>query len=580
MIRNAAFVVLALLTAGEGVSQTTDTMLTRARALAEAGAWSQAADLYLRTVTTSAGDPTVIGEAIDALEACGRWREAIPLLDQYLAGNASDARRHLQRGLFGAWSGDREVGLSHLRRAVELAPRHAEAHAALAEVLSWRPADRAEAKSRVEEALRLEPANQRARIARANLTAWSGQPAAAIPEFDAVLRDAPDHVGALAGKAGALQQLGRHEEARLLYTAARRLSPADAHLQVRLAATELARGDLRAARRLLDGVSPGLSGEGRALRDSTTRGLRSSLRVGAEAVSRDRQLDRRGMQAELRLAVSDPVRLTVLASPLEFRDAAGVESGHEAGIGLRWAGRSAGAAFEVRRRDLGDPLDPQMLGGAALHWAPGRKVRFEASVSRSAVEETRRSLLGDGGERGAVHADLASASIVLEEIAGRVAVRADLLAGRIDGRGWESNERLGAAAEATVAVHGVGPHVRLGYAIKASRYAFNADTALASTSSRAAGYFSPRGYLMHQAVVQASHRFSHRLQWEIDGRVGQEMVRPSPGDTLDRRMAAVVNSRVTARLTSGLDLDLSYLYVDALDAFRMHRFQAGLRHYF
>lgn len=583
MMRAATLVVLALLAAGEGQSQVADTTLSRARALAEAGAWSQAADLYLRTATFHAGDQGVLGEAIDALEACGRWREAIPLLDQLLAGNAADARRHLQRGLFGAWSGEREGGLRHLRRAVELAPRHAEAHAALAEVLSWRPADRVEARQRVEEALRLEPGNLRGRITRANLTAWSGQPTAALPEFDAVLREAPDHVGALAGKAGALQQLGRHDEARLLYTAARRLSPGDAHLQVRLAATELARGDLRAARRLLDGVSPGLSGEGRALRDSTTRGLRSSLRVGAEAVSRDRQLDRRGMQAELRLALSAPLRLTASASPLEFRDAAGVESGHEAGIGLRWAGRSAGAAFEVRRRDLGALPDPQVLGGAELRWAPSRRIRFEASAHRAAVEESRRALLGDsgaGGERGAVHADLATASIVVEELAGRLAVRAGLVAGRIDGPGWEANERLGASAEATVAVHGAGPHLRVGYGVQASRYAFNADTMLASSPDRAAGYFSPRGYLLQQAVVQASHRFGPRVHWELDGRVGQERVRPRPGDPLDHRLATVVSSRVTARLTSGLDLDVTYLYVDALDAFRMHRFQAGLRHYF
>lgn len=583
MIRATAFVVLSLLAPGEGQSQAADTTLARARALAEAGACSQAADLYLRTLAVRSGDPAVLGEAIDALEACGRWREAIPLLDRYLAENSSDPRRHLQRGLFGAWSGEREVGLRHLRRAVELAPRHAESFAALAEVLSWHPADRAEARQHADEAVRLEPGNQRARITRANLTAWSGQPAASLAEFDAVLREAPEHVGALAGKAGALQQLGRHEEARLLYLAARRLSPGDLHLQVRLAAAELARGEMRAARRVLDAVSAGESAEARALRDSTTRGLRSSLRVGAETVTRDRQLDRRGMQAELRLAVSDPLRVTASAAPLEFRDAAGVQSGHEAGVGLHWTGRTTGAALDLRRRELGASLGPQMLGGAELRWAPGRGVRFEASVRRGAIEETRRSLLGDreeGGDRGAVRADLATASVVVEELAGRVAVRAGLVAGRMAGPGWEPNQRLGAVAEGTVAVHGAGPHLRVGYGVQASRYGFNADTALATSPGRAAGYFSPREYLLHQAVAQASHRFGSQISWELDGRVGQEIVRQRPGDPLDRRLAVVVNSRVTARLTSGLDLDVAYLYVDALDAFRMHRLQAGLRQYF
>lgn len=580
-MRTLGLLATLLLAAPLG-AQAPDTTLSRARALAEAGAWAQAADLYQQALATRPADPALLGEAIDALEACGRWRDAIPLLDRFLAESPGEARRQFQRGLFGAWAGDRDAGLSHLRRAVDRAPRNAEFLAGLGEVLSWRPADRAEAAQVIAQALALDPGNVRAQVVAANLLAWTGRPAAALPGYEAILAEHPTLVAALAGKSGALEQLGRHQAAREALVAARTLAPDDGYLTARLARLELALGRPRAAASLLDGLEAAEAPEFRPVRDSVRRALRPYIELQGAAVARERQLDRRGAELAVVFAPHDALRVRLGAQPLEYRDGiAAVRRGGQYGGGLAWSSGSAVISARVGYRDLGAATTATWVGGADAAWTAARGVRLEGKWQRLPVEESRRSAFGSFADgRGPVLADLATVGLVLDRLPAGIVLRADLLAGSHGGTGWARNDRLGASGEMTVGLRAAGPHLRVGYAARMESFAFSADTVQASVPERAGGYFSPDRYLLHQAVLQASHRLGGRLGWMLDARVGGESVRMAAGEASSRRTAVVVNAAVQARLTGQLDLEVAYLYLDAFDAFRMHQVRAGIRQFF
>lgn len=573
--------LLAALVATPLVAQAPDSTLSRARALAEAGAWHQAADLFQAALARHPADSTLLGETVDALEACGRWREAIPLLDRYLQAHPGDARRHWQRGLFGAWSGDRDGGLHHLRRAVALQPDDAEYRASLGEVLSWRPADRPEARAHYQAALERDGTNVRARVGMANLLVWSGHAREALPAFDRILSQEPGHVGARSGKAGALAQLHRHDEARELYVGSLRLAPGDPLLVARLARTELALGNLREAGRLVESLDRHAAPDVPFVRDSVRRALGASFSVGTELVSREGQLDRRAVMAELSLAPADPVRITLMAAPGQYHDASGTDRGNAFGGGVSWRGSRIGLGGEIRYRDLAGVAAAQWNGQLRGVWQAAKALRFSAGWSRSPVEESRVSTFGRAGSsapRGPVHAELMTAAV--EGGIGRVAVRAEVLGGGYGGSGWERNGRIGGTVEATAGVRASGPHLRIGYAFRATSFDFNADTLLATADARAAGYFSPRRYHIHQAVLQASHQVGRRLSWQLDGRVGEESVRMAAGESWSGRTAVTLYTRLTARVTSHLDLDVHYMYLDAFDAFRMHQARVGLRQFF
>ena len=123
------------------------------------------------------------------------------------------------------------------RQLVAENPRDAARRAALAQVLSWSPATRAEAAQHFAEALKLDsvsveawigyadllswsagtrdsasvlyhgilsrwPGELRARVGLANLLAWGGQPSKALRSYDSVLAESPDHQAALRGRGG------------------------------------------------------------------------------------------------------------------------------------------------------------------------------------------------------------------------------------------------------------------------------------------------------------------------------------------------------------------------------------------
>lgn len=614
----ATALLLAALLGGAAPLAAQDTLIVRARSLAQAGAHQEAANLFRLALRQAPNNAALLGETVDALEACGQWREAVPLLDQLLTLTPADARRLRQRGLFAAWAGDRPTALGRLREAVALRPADPEAIAALAEVLSWNPAEREEAAALFErglaaspnhpglllghadllswskegrgqaeahyaEVLALDPGNARARVGLANLRAWGGDPAGALPIYDQVLRQAPTDVAALRGRGGALNQLGRHEVARRILREAHDLAPADAGTIQELATAELALGNPLGARRALTAVGAVSTPAIRSLRDSTRRALASSIEFGLSVTGRQRQLDRQAAHVRLTLAPAAPLRVHFSAEPGRYREPAGDHRGDAFGAGLAVATPRFRAAVSGRMRTLAGVSENQWDGGGVLGWSPDRRVALTAAWQRNPVEETRLSTFGgavEGEMHGPVHSELATGTLDVREILGRFDVKGEVVLGTYGGSGLLRNERLSGGVEAGVTLRRTGPWLRAGYATQATQFQFNAAEMAGSSPAMVGGYFSPRRHFLHQGVLQLSHRIGGQFLIEVDGRLGAQYVRARPGDPLDDRVAAVVNTHLSWRVTSGMDLDLRHLYVDAFDAFRMHQLRFAVRQMF
>jgi tetratricopeptide (TPR) repeat protein len=591
-----------------------DSLRTRARHMAASGEFREAASAWRLVLDSRPDDLFALAGLVDALEAMGAWRDAIAPLDRLLALGVSDPARLRQRGFFAIWGGDRRQGVDLLRRAVAQNPRDPASHAALAQVLSWSPATRGEAARSFAEALRLgstsddvlvayadllswnrdnrgsaevlyrrilsrSPGEPRARVGLANLSAWDGEPAKALRSYDSVLALAPDHQGALRGRGGALNQLGRHREAARVLERALALAPHDAAAAGELARAELGSGRYRAARVRFEGrVDPALLD----VADSAIRATASAAEVSGLVRRRKDQLDLGRVTARTTGSIGS-LKLYGEYDRSELRDGAAGFRSEGYGGGVRVDRRRLGILAGGRLRTVQGLGSNQWDGFIGLRWRIANAVSIAAGAARSPVEESRRTVQGEleGGElRGAVHANLAHATLAITDLPGQLDVEATVLAGRYTALGLESNPRVSLDARAGVVVHRSQPWVRIGYGFAATRFEYNADPAFTEIPSHRGTYFSPADYWRHQAILQLSQRFGSRVHWEADARMGREWVRQLDGATAASRNTAVANTALTVRLGPVLDLQTRLLYVNAFDAFEMKELTTLLKVYF
>jgi Flp pilus assembly protein TadD len=590
-----------------------DTTTSRARQLAAAGDFRQAATAWRRVLEVRPDDRSALAGLVDALEAAGDWRNAIAPLDRLLDLSPVDPARLRQRGFYAAWSGDLEHGIVLLRRAAAGSPENPVYLSALARVLSWSADTRAEASRTFAEALKHDstadlvvgyadllswtpgtrdsaealyhraltrwPGDPGARVGLANLAAWRGKPARAVSIYDSVLADHPDNVGALRGRGAALNQLGRSNDAMRNLQRALELAPNDAATSAELARAELGSGRFGAARARLTGrIDPRL----RDVADSVRRATASSAEVSGVLRRRQNQLDLKGISARATGALG-AIKLQGSYERSEFNDGGTEFRGEGVGGGARLDHRGLALVGGARLGTIQGLTTHQWDGALQVGWSIGPAVSIGAGVSRSPVEENRRTVQGelDGGLlRGAAHANLAHLTLVLENLPGRFDAEASVQAGRYTGIGLESNPRVAADARIGLIMHGSQPWVRIGYGFNASRFDFNADLGFAQAPTQRGGYFSPARYWRHQGILQVSEQFGSRVRWEADARMGREWVRQVMGTTATSRSTAVANSRLTFRMGSGLDLEMRFLYVNAFDAFEMKEFTTALKVYF
>ncbi len=537
------------------------------------------------STASRAREIAALAKLVDALEASGDWRTAIVPLDRLLELGPTDPIRLRQRGLFAAWSGDRDRGVELLRRAVAQRPHNPEYLGPLAQVLSWSPATRGEAARTYAEALgqgstsaellvgyadllswtpstrdsagdlyrrvlSRSPGEPRARVVLANLLAWEGQPARALQSYDSVLAGSPGNVEALRGRGTMLNQLGRHSAAARTVQHALELAPGDPML--------------------------------RSVADSALRATASAAEVSGLARRRKNQLDVNRLTARATgSAGTFKLYGEYERSALEDGAAAFRSEGYGGGARIDHGGLTVWTAGRLRTiRGLDSH---QWDGSIDLGWNITRGFSIGAGASRSPVEESRRAVQGelDGGQlRGVVHANLAQVTLMLDDLPGPFDAEATIQEGRYTGLGLEANRRVGLDTRVGLVLHGAQPWVRIGYGFAASRFDYNADLALAQIPTQRGGYFSPAEYWRHQGIVQISQQFGSRVRWEADARMGREWVRHQEGALATSRNTAVANTTLTIRVGSALDLEGRFLYVNAFDAFEMKEFSTVVKVYF
>jgi tetratricopeptide (TPR) repeat protein len=519
--------------------------------------------------------PDSLLAVVQSLEAAGRWREAIPPLERYLALVPGDATRNRQLGQYLAWQGDRAGSLTRLRRAVELAPASGEHLAALGEVLSWDPGSRSEAEQLFARALSADPANERAREGEANLLAWRGRAREALPRYDALLALNPRSVGALRGKAAALNMLERHAEAEPVLVQAASLAPADPWVTQERARTEVGLERFDRARQAVDAGAGAGGPEIRELRDTVLRATRHFAEVNAMLRTRSEQLDARRGEVRVAPYLGSGLRLDARYQRTSYRDSLGDFSADAGTVGIGWhQSRRFGLDVAVTGRSIAGVDGTLWDGRVGLSVRPADNFKLSLAGARDLVEETRQSV-----ENG-VQANLATFGVEWLLLGRRIELIGHLVAGRYTADGFADNQRFGGDVLAGLVVRSYQPYLRLSYGFMSSAFDYNASADGVASATEAAGYFSPDEFYLNYGAVTVSQRFGARVFWEFDGRLGQQIVREHPGENRDGRVAAAVNTHVAFRLGRTTDLDFRYVYSDAFSAFRLHEGRLVFRQYF
>lgn len=257
MKNNCLVIIVCLLTLGITVNAAgqNTSALDQAAAAAAAGRTDDAIQQYRAVLQQDPNNVAALSALSDLLQANGRWREAIPVLEQLVQLNPKDSALLYQLGRYKSWESEKQhdQGVELLRSACDNSDHNVEFCSAYAETLSWRQETRAEAIKRLQqmvaahpdavyarvrlaqilswnngtraqslqvfdEGLKIDPKNVDLLLASAEVLSWNGATRSeALSRYDRVLQQQPDNVQALNGKAQLLAWHNQTTEALALY---------------------------------------------------------------------------------------------------------------------------------------------------------------------------------------------------------------------------------------------------------------------------------------------------------------------------------------------------------------------------
>ena len=237
--------------------------LDQAAAAAGNGQAAEAAQMYRKVLEQEPQNVRALSALSELLQAEGKWREAVPLLEQLVKLEPENSAALYQLGRMRSWqSGGRNDALDLLRRACETSKGEVEPCSAYAEILSWGEGTRAQAIQKLHDTLAAHPDAVSTRIKLAQILSWNDATrtqsldvfdqglardssnlelliasaevlswrsmtrAEALKRYERVLQLSPDEPRALTGKASLLKWQNRSEEALELY---RRVLAKDPH---------------------------------------------------------------------------------------------------------------------------------------------------------------------------------------------------------------------------------------------------------------------------------------------------------------------------------------------------------------
>lgn len=178
---------------------------------------------FERFLATNPGHSKGLRGLADAYAFSGQYQNAVRINSQLLAQNPRDFDAALQSAQVMAWAKNYEESGRFYRRALAIQPNNSGAWTEYAETLSFSKDPRA--REAFGQALRLNPASQRATVGLANMLSWSGEFENAIPLYRNLVAREPSNLLARIGLGDALTFSSQSAAAIPHYQEALRISP-------------------------------------------------------------------------------------------------------------------------------------------------------------------------------------------------------------------------------------------------------------------------------------------------------------------------------------------------------------------
>ncbi len=529
-----------------------DARLAQARQAMAAGRFADAAPLFVAVLADEPDRVEALSGAVDALEALGRWKEAMPYLQRLVGLQPDDAARLAQYG----------------------------------EMLSWSSETRGKARGLLDRALEIDPANVRARAALATLDSWSGRTGAALDGFSAVLAADPENVSALRGMAEVRAWNDEFQVARDLALRALKREPANPYALLTLARADVGLGRDEEALDALAKIPDGPTyDEFDQIHGNALRGLSWWAEAGLSW--RD---DRSGLSlVRPAVAASAPVgargRVGAWFSPTFFSGPEG--NFHSGRLGASFDARNDSwrlhAEADGERYAAGVPTAAD--GAFDVTYRGRGPVVLAAGARREAVEDTMVSTRGvviGGAFVGQVRSNLAYASAGYSNLRSHVDASARVSGGAYTGHGLDANGRWGVSGGLGITASGDRPYVRLGYAVDYLGFGFDASAQpFAPGQRRSGGYFSPTKFLTNFATGHVGWRFRHdRGEWFAEGSAGSQNVETTTRRFGDTQFAGTFATGLVWRPGPKDELRVEYRYLNVFNAFRRNTAAVAYRRYF
>lgn len=582
----ATTLLLALAAAFPQVAAATqqEPALAQARTEAAAGRFDRAAEIYRQVLQAAPGNTVALGGLADALEAAGRWPEAIPFLSRLVALQPDNAGRIFQLARMKSWrENTRPEALQLFARAAQLDPRNEEILVGFAEVLSWDPAQRPRARDLYEEVLRQNPRNLRALAGKAQLLAWKGAPDQALALYDQVLALDPSNVPALRGKAEILNWRGRHEDARALLKHALQVAPQDPATLVELARANYALHAYQEARADLS-----QSGAAWAGIETLQLGIRHALgnyfEVGYGLRRNDNRLDQDRLEALVYTRLSASNRLGILYRPGLFREQSQEFNSNYFALSLDSRPSEKLATHVEIAGEQYVQAPPQADGALTLRYRARPTLELRTGFQRQAVDDTLLSARGElvnGLFLGQVRSNIGTVGSTYVSPEHHFDVSLTYTDGLYTGRNLVPNRRWSVDASIGKSLRGSQPYLRLAYGIQYVSFDHDANFQPGAAPIRVTGgYFSPTRYLLNSGSIYVSHQWKRRWQWDVGGLLGAQNVESTTSPFSRARLASSFSSRLTWAPGDNDEFRLEYEFFDVFNAFQRHQAHLSWRHYF
>jgi tetratricopeptide (TPR) repeat protein len=545
---------------------------------------AQAEEDYRKVLQADPVNTQALGGLADALEASGRWREAMPFLSRLIEIEPNNSSRLLQVARMKSWQTEtRPEALKLFSRALRADPKNEEILVSYAEVLSWSRTTRPQAQSFYEQALRQNPRNLHALDGKAQLLAWAGESDRALELYDEVLSSDPLNVAALRGKAEILNWRGRYEEARKLVARAIPIAPGDERTIAELARADYGLHHYDQARMEMSQVdAPGP--ETQDLQQGINQALGTYVELGYGLRRNRQRLDYDQMQALVSTRLGTSNRVGLLYQPTFFRTQQ--QDFHSNYFALMLDSEPSEKLTTHAEVDgeqyFGAPA--QADGTFDLRYRLRPSFQIEAKAQREIVDD---SLLSTSGELagglflGQVRSNLGMVGGSYSNREKNFDMSLDYSDGIYTGRNLASNRRWSLDANIGKSLNSYHPYVRIAYGLTYLGFDHDADFQPGAAPSRiTGGYFSPTRYVLNSGQIFVSHDLGRRVRWNASGTLGVQNSEATFSSFSKAQFASSFSTHLTWSVNSKNEFRIGYDFLDVYNAFHRHLFRFSWRHYF